>query len=104
MLAYFPPFRVGDYTLRLDVSSPARAVAGHRQRLFANYFLCGLEKMPSTVAGAFALVTGVPALITGVIVGRGIARHGWSRADAALNAPVPPQTPHANVGDAQGKQ
>ena len=92
VLAYFPPFRVGDYSLRLDVSRPAYAVAGHRQRLYANYLLCGLGKMPSVVAGAFALLTAGPALIIGIITSSGVARHGWRRVDSALNGrdDVPP--------------
>jgi hypothetical protein len=82
-LAYFHPFEVGQYTLRLDVIEPAPALAERSQEVIARYQLCGLEVMPAIIAAGVSIVTGLPALVIGTFTVIGLARYGWRAAPKA---------------------
>ncbi len=65
-LASVDVFSRGDYTLTVDVRSPAAKLAGVAQRLVGRYELCGLEKLPAMVYGAAAVVSGLLAGVFGL--------------------------------------
>ena len=52
----FVPFRKGAYRLDLVVDAGAPALRGVRQHLVARYELCGLERLPATIAAVLAAV------------------------------------------------
>lgn len=62
------PFPAGGYTVSLDVTSGAPALAGMRQRLVARYELCGMERLPGTIAYAFSAGFGLVGIVLGVIL------------------------------------
>jgi hypothetical protein len=81
-LAYFHPFDVGAYTLRMQVTEPAPALAGRAQVITARYRLCGLERLPVMVLEVIAVAFGLPAVIVSGFTAIGLMRHGWRRAAA----------------------
>ncbi len=59
------PMPVGDYTVVVDVVSPAPALAGRPVRIVSGYILCGLEWLGPKVA----IGGGATALLLGAIIG-----------------------------------
>lgn len=78
-LASFRPFEKGQYVLRLEVTEPAPALAGHTQTLYARYWLCGLETFAAVVNGGIAIACGVVALSVGIPTAIGLKLYGWRR-------------------------
>lgn len=76
MIAYFPPFAVGDYTVTFDIARGAPALKGAEQTIYAKYLLCGLERFPALIAAGFAFVFGLPAFVVLIFVANGWIRHG----------------------------
>ena len=83
MLAYFTPFRTGDYTATVNIESGVPALTDRQQTIYAQYQLCGLEEFPAFVAGAFALGAGIVALISAACVVPGLLRAGIRREEPA---------------------
>ncbi len=79
-LAFFHPFQIGVYTLRVEIIEPAPGLAGRSQEIFARYELCGLEGLPAALAAAIAIPAGIVALVVGGFTVVGLKRHGWRRA------------------------
>lgn len=76
ILAGFAPFRNGDYVATIRVDSGAVSLSGKQQVMYAKYQLCGLEQMPATIAGAFALGAGIIGLVSAVCVLPGLLSAG----------------------------
>ena len=68
MIASFTPMRVGEYRLTVDVLQGAPALAGRQQRLVGSYQLCGVERLPSMIAGLLAAALGLPAAVLSAFV------------------------------------
>ena len=79
VLAEFAPFRNGDYVATIRIDSGVPALAGKQQTIYAKYHLCGLERMPVMLAGAFAVGAGIVGLISAVCVLPGLLRSGVYR-------------------------
>jgi hypothetical protein len=77
VLARFAPISNGTYTLKLQVDKPAPLLANHRQRLSAQYMLCGMEKLPELLASSFAILGWILVLAVGVPSLIGWLRYGW---------------------------
>ncbi|MCU0962307.1 MAG: hypothetical protein MUF48_19590 [Pirellulaceae bacterium] len=86
MLNGFAPFREGEYVASIRVDSGAAEFAGHRQTIYAQYFLCGLEHMPAAIAGAFAFGAGLIGLVAAMCVLPGLLRCGIGRAPRTANS------------------
>lgn len=78
-LTGFAPFRKGDYSLTIRVDSGASALSNQQQVIFAKYQLCGLERMPAMITGAFALATGLLGLVVVSCAAPGLIRSGIYR-------------------------
>ena len=87
-LAYFYPFKNGDYTATIDIKNGAAALDGLEQRIYAKYGLCGCEHVPAAIAGFFAFVFGIPGLIMAVIVTRGFIKYGLAKPHADDTKPT----------------
>ena len=59
VLTILRPFEVGSYQATIRVKSPAVALHDKPHRTSAAYHLCGLEQLPSLVAGAISFFTGL---------------------------------------------
>jgi hypothetical protein len=80
----------------IDVSKPGETTVPFHQTcsiphgealfLYAKYQLCGLERMPATIAGAFAFGAGMIGLVAGVCAFPGLLRCGIWRNAATANA------------------
>ncbi len=86
MLTGIAPFGSGDYVATIRVDSGAAALAEKQQTIYAKYQLCGLERMPATIAGAFAFGAGMIGLVAGVCVFPGLLRCRIWRNVATANA------------------
>jgi hypothetical protein len=78
-LAWFFPFSNGDYTLVLQVDQPAPQLAGHPQRLSAQYFLCGMEKVPELLEKFMSIGLWLLVLLIGVPAIINLCRFGWRK-------------------------
>ena len=76
MLAGFAPFRKGDYVATIQVDSGASTLSEKQQTIYAKYQLCGLERMPATITGAFAFGAGLIGLVSALCVLPGLLREG----------------------------
>lgn len=85
MLTEISPFARGDYTATVTIDSPAPALAGREQTLYAAYHLCGLERMPVMISGAAAAVAGLIALGSAVFVLPRLWLFGVWKADATAD-------------------
>ena len=98
------PFRKGAYKATITVVDGAPALKGITQRVEGRYLLCGLERLPATIASGVGVVSTGIGSIGGVIVLLLAARH---RRDphAGQQGASPkggPTTPIANSGVAEG--
>jgi hypothetical protein len=78
-LAWYFPFSNGDYTLVLQVDKPAPQLAGHPQRLSAQYFLCGMEKVPELLEKFMSIGLWLLVLLIGVPAIINLCRFGWRK-------------------------
>lgn len=69
------PFRKGAYKATVTVIEGAPALKGIAQRLEGRYLLCGLERLPSTIASGVGVVSAGIGAIIAVIVLLLAARH-----------------------------
>jgi hypothetical protein len=54
-----PPFNKGAYKATITVIDGAPALKGIAQRLEGRYLLCGLERLPATIATGVGILAGV---------------------------------------------
>lgn len=78
-LAGLSPFRKGDYTATIHIVSGVPALAGKQQTIYAQYELCGLEKLPAQIFYVFAFGSGFIGLISAVCVLPGLLQNGFWR-------------------------
>jgi len=83
-LTGFAPFRTGDYIATIRVDTGAAALVNKKQTIYAKYQLCGLEKMPAMIAGAFAVGVGIIGLIAASCVLPDLLRCGIWRSTEVL--------------------
>ena len=81
VLTDFAPFATGDYVVTVSVDQGSPELKDRRQRLYAEYNLCGLEQLPALIAGAFSLGAGMIGFLTALCVIPGLTRHGFRVAD-----------------------
>jgi hypothetical protein len=86
MLAGIAPFRNGDYIATIRVDSGAPNLAEKQQIIYAEYQLCGLEKMPAMIAGVIAFGTGLIGLVSSFCVLPGLLHSGLRRDTRTENA------------------
>jgi hypothetical protein len=79
MLTGIAPFENGDYIATIRVESGAANLAHKQQTLYAEYQLCGLEKMPAMIAGAIAFGSGLIGLVCTLCVLPGLLQSGFRR-------------------------
>jgi hypothetical protein len=79
MLAGIAPFRNGDYIATIHVESGAPKLAHKQQTIYAEYQLCGLEKMPAMIAGVIAFGAGLIGFISSFCVLPGLLHSGFRR-------------------------
>lgn len=79
-IADFPPFDVGEYQLAINVTSGASKLVGVSQTVFVQYELCGLERLPVSIAGFMSLASGLMALVL-LVVGLQFMRTSTALAD-----------------------
>ena len=79
-IASFRRFRRGDSTATVQVDKGVPTLAGRKQTLYVKYQLCGIESMLAFFLLAFAIGSGVVAVVTGLCVLPGLRRHGIRRA------------------------
>lgn len=77
MLAGFAPFGKGEYVATIRVDSGAPGLADAEQTVYAEYQLCGLERMPATITAAFAIGAGLVGLISAACVLPGLRGGVW---------------------------
>ncbi len=58
-----PEFPNGKYKARIEVTTPAAALAGLKQTIYGRYKLCGLEYCPAYIFGLISLATGLPGVL-----------------------------------------
>ena len=76
MLTEFAPFRSGNYIASIRINSGAPNLADIQQTIYAKYQLCGLERMPATIAGVFAFGAGFIGLVSAACVFPGLLQSG----------------------------
>lgn len=76
ILAGLARFRNGEYIADIRVESGAANLSGKQQMIYAKYQLCGLERMPATIAGALAVGAGIVGLVSVACVLPGLWRAG----------------------------
>jgi hypothetical protein len=86
LLADFVPFAKGDYTVTIDITTGAPALAGTQQTLFAKYEMCGFEPMPVMLAAFLAILCAVPAVVLTAFLTVGFVRRGIRRSRRAVSA------------------
>jgi hypothetical protein len=64
-LARFYPFKEGQYTFTLNILEGPPKLVNIKQRLFARYELCGLERFPAVIAGGLSIL----AFLIGTVMG-----------------------------------
>jgi hypothetical protein len=57
------PWDVGDYRLRIEVTTPVPELAGRVQRVIVDYQFCGLEVLPARIMQAVGIMAAMPGLI-----------------------------------------
>lgn len=91
LLTGIAPFRTGQYVATIRVDRGARALAGRRQTIYAQYQLCGLEQMPAVVAGWFAFGAGSIGGVAAVFSLPGLFRNGlWRDVQESRGKPLAP--------------
>ena len=91
LLTGIAPFRTGRYVATVRVDRGARALAGRRQTIYAQYQLCGLEQMPAVIAGWFAFGAGSIGGVAAVIALPGLFRNGlWLDVQKSCGKPSAP--------------
>lgn len=80
------PFATGRYRVEVDVTAGASGLAGVKQRLVARYELCGLERLPGTIAYGFSAGCGMTALLIGAVLGGMMAGARAGRVRGAADA------------------
>lgn len=77
------PFATGRYRAVVEVEAGASGVAGVKHRLVARYELCGLERLPGTIAYWFSTGCAAAALVIGAVLVGMAAGGRRSRGEAA---------------------
>lgn len=75
-LAHLRSFPTGEYIVTVSVTSPASTQLGDQQVIYCEYMFCHIELLPAMIARAFAIGSGIIALIASLCAIPGLIRFG----------------------------